>query len=156
VDPQRELPRPRARRVPIPDPTPDDPEPIRIEEEIRQEIELPDASILFDIPDSPPPLEPDRPIPVGGDVRRPVKLSGANPQYTEIARRARIQGYVIVEAIIDKSGNVIEARIVKPLPMGLDQAAIEAVSRWKFEPATLNGKPVDVYYNLTINFRLQT
>ena len=73
----------------------------------------------------------------------------------EIARKARIQGVVIVEAIIDKEGNVTNVKILKGLPMGLDSAASDAVSKWKFRPATLNGKPVAVIYNLTVNFRLQ-
>jgi periplasmic protein TonB len=152
---QQELPKPKTKKVPIPDPTPDEPEPLRIEEEIQQDIDLPDTDIIFDIPDGPPPVEPDGPIRVGGDVTRPEKISGPNPQYTEIARKARIQGVVIVEAIIDKGGNVTNVRVLKPLPMGLDQAAVDAVQNWKFKPATLNGKPVDVYYNLTVNFRLQ-
>ncbi len=152
---QQEIPKPKSKKVPIPDPTPDEPEPIRIEEEIEQEIDLPDTDIIFDIPDGPPPMEPEGPIRVGGDVTRPEKISGPNPQYTEIARKARIQGVVIVEAIIDKGGNVTNVKVLKPLPMGLDQAAVDAVKKWKFKPATLNGKPVDVYYNLTVNFRLQ-
>ncbi len=152
---QQEIPKPKTKKVPIPDPTPDEPEPIRIEEEIEQDIDLPDTDIIFDIPDGPPPIEPQGPIRVGGDVTRPEKISGPNPQYTEIARKARIQGVVIVEAIIDKGGNVTNVRVLKPLPMGLDQAAVDAVQKWKFKPATLNGKPVDVYYNLTVNFRLQ-
>lgn len=105
------------------------------------------------------PLEPSAedlsPVRSGGEVTRPEKISGPNPQYTEIARKARIQGVVIVEAIIDKTGRVRHVRVLKPLPMGLDQSAVEAVSQWKFKPATLHGRPVDVYYNLTINFRLQ-
>ena len=48
-----------------------------------------------------------------------------------------------------------EVKVLKGLPMGLDQAAAEAVKKWRFKPATLNGKPVDVYYNLTVNFTLQ-
>jgi TonB family protein len=68
---------------------------------------------------------------------------------------ARIQGIVIVEAVIDRQGNVTEARILKPLPMGLDQEALRAIRLWKFKPGTLNGQPVPVYYNLTVNFRLE-
>lgn len=152
---QQEIPPPREMRVPIPDPTPDEPEPLRIEEEITQEFDLPDIDLVLGIPGAPPPLPPDRPIRVGGDVTRPVKISGPKPRYTEIARRARIQGVVILDAIIDKSGAVTNVKILKPLPMGLDQSAADAVSQWKFEPATLNGKPIDVYYSLTVNFRLQ-
>jgi protein TonB len=152
---QREIPKARSKKVPIPDPTPDEPEPIRLPEDIEQDIEIPDTDIVFGIPEGPPPAEPEGPIRVGGDVKPPEKLVAPSPQYTEIARKARIQGVVIVEAIIDKQGNVTNVKILKGLPMGLDQAAAEAVQKWKFKPATLNGKPVAVIYNLTVNFRLQ-
>lgn len=153
---QQQLPVRPVRRVPIPDPTPDDPEPLRIEQEIRQDIDLPDTGVIFDIPDAPPAFESsNQPLQVGGNLIRPQKIFGPNPQYTEVARNARIQGVVIVEAIIDRAGSVGRVRVLKPLPMGLDQATVEAVKKWKFEPPTLNGKPVDVFYNLTVNFRLQ-
>ncbi|HEY6141339.1 MAG TPA: energy transducer TonB, partial [Thermoanaerobaculia bacterium] len=97
----------------------------------------------------------DKPLRVGGDVQAPVATTRVEPQYTEIARKARIEGLVIIEAIIDAHGNVTDARVLKPLPMGLDQAAIDAVKRWKFKPGTLNGQPVPVIFNLTVNFRLQ-
>lgn len=152
---QQEIPKPKAKKVPIPDPTPDEPEPIRTPEDIRPEIDLPETDIIFDIPEGPPPSEPEGPIHVGGDVAAPNKISAPQPQYTEIARKARIQGVVIVQAIINKQGNVTDVKVLKGLPMGLDQAAVDAIRKWKFEPATLNGKPVDVYYNLTVNFTLQ-
>lgn len=152
---QQEIPKPKAKKVPIPDPTPDEPEPIRTPEDIRPEIDLPETDIIFDIPEGPPPSEPEGPIHVGGDVAAPNKISAPQPQYTEIARKARIQGVVIVQAIINKQGNVTDVKVLKGLPMGLDQAAVEAIRKWRFEPATLNGKPVDVYYNLTVNFTLQ-
>jgi protein TonB len=97
----------------------------------------------------------DTPVRVGGNVKAPVIITRVEPQYTEIARKARIQGIVIVEAVIDRQGNVTEARILKPLPMGLDQEALRAIRLWKFKPGTLNGQPVPVYYNLTVNFRLE-
>jgi protein TonB len=97
----------------------------------------------------------DTPVRVGGDVKAPVKKFYPDPQYTELARKARVAGIVIIEAVIDRNGNVTDARVLKGLPMGLDNAALEAVKRWKFQPGTLNGQPVPVYYNLTINFQLQ-
>ncbi len=152
---QQEIPKPKARKVPIPDPTPDEPEPILLEDEIEPDIDLPDTDLIFDIPEGPPPSEPSGPIHVGGDVAAPVKIKAPQPQYTEIARKARIQGVVIVQAIISKQGNVENVKLLKGLPMGLDTAAVEAIKKWKFKPATLNGKPVTVYYNLTVNFTLQ-
>lgn len=152
---QQEIPKPKAKKVPIPDPTPDEPEPIRTPDEIDQTVDLPETDIVFDIPEGPPPSEPEGPIHVGGDVKAPVKTYSPQPAYTEIARKARIQGVVIVQAIIDKQGNVTNVKVLKGLPMGLDQAAVESIKTWKFQPATLNGKPVDVYYNLTVNFTLQ-
>ena len=62
---------------------------------------------------------------------------------------------MIVQAIIDKEGNVTNVKLLKSLPMGLGEEASKAVRNWKFKPATLNGKPVDVYYNLTVTFTLQ-
>jgi periplasmic protein TonB len=97
----------------------------------------------------------DTPVRVGGNVKAPVIVTRVDPVYTEIARRARIQGIVIIEAVIDRNGNVTEARILKALPMGLDQSALNAVKQWKFRPGTLNGNPVPVYYNLTVNFQVQ-
>lgn len=136
--------------VPIPDPTPDEAEPIRAwNEPERREPRRPQVEAR--VPD-----EGARgPIQVGGDVQAPERLYDPKPQYTESARKARIQGIVIVQATIDEKGNVTVAKILKGLPMGLDQQALKAVRTWKFEPATLDGKPVSVYYNLTINFNLQ-
>ena len=139
----------------MPDPTPDDPEPIPVEAPPPR-IELPPVDPgAFTIPEAPPLDVPPGPIPVGGDVQKPEKVHAPPPRYTEAARRARIQGVVIVQAIIDKSGVVTNVRVLKGLRMGLSEEAVKAIQRWRFRPATLNGKPVDVYYNLTVNFRLQ-
>ena len=152
---EQKIPQKKKKKVPIPDPTPDEPEPIRTPEEEEPELDLPDTDLVFDIPEGPPPSEPAGPIIVAGDVVPPEKITAPQPQYTEMARKARIQGVVIVQAIIDKQGEVTNVKVLKGLPMGLDQAAVDAVKRWRFEPATLNGKPVSVYYNLTVNFRIQ-
>ncbi len=153
---KRELPKQKAKKVPIPDPDPDEPEPIVEDVVDEPEFDLPPTDdLVFDIPDAPPAAEPEGPIHVGGDVMKPVKVIAPSPQYTEIARKARIQGVVIVQAIINKQGRVENVKVLKGLPMGLEEEAVKAIKGWTFEPATLNGKPVDVYYNLTVNFRLQ-
>ncbi|HEV7240827.1 MAG TPA: energy transducer TonB [Thermoanaerobaculia bacterium] len=97
----------------------------------------------------------DMPIRVGGNVRAPVAVKRVDPVYTEVARKARVEGIVIIEAVIDRQGNVTEARVLKGLPFGLDLAALNAIRQWKFQPGTLNGQPVPVYYNLTVNFRIE-
>jgi len=94
------------------------------------------------------------PYRVGGEISRPEILSSTHPVYTELARRARVTGTVIVEAVIDEQGNVTDIRVLKGLPMGLDRAAVEAIKEWRFKPATLQGKPVSVYYVLTVNFQV--
>lgn len=104
---------------------------------------------------SPPPIPTDLPFRVGGDVKAPVVIHRVEAAYTEKARNERIEGIVIIEAVIDRTGHVRDANVLKPLPDGLDQAAIDAVKQWTFVPGTLNGVPVDVLYNLTINFHLK-
>jgi TonB family protein len=97
----------------------------------------------------------EAPFRVGGDVKAPVVINRVEPAYTAEALASRISGIVIVEAIIDRTGHVSNVEVLKPLPFGLDQAAVDAVRKWTFRPATLNGDPVDVIFNLTINFKLK-
>lgn len=154
------MPRKAVKRIPIPDPTPDEPEPILREE---LEIPLPEYDIVdlgiddFFIPDGPPPIESGagQPVQVGGEVTPPIKLAGETPIYTEEARQGRIQGVVILEAIIDVLGNVANVRVLKGLPLGLSETAVLATQGWKFRPALRNGAPVPVFYNLTVRFSLQ-
>lgn len=151
---EQQIPKPKAKKVPIPDPTPDEPEPIRLPKQ-EEELDIPDVDdLVIAIPEAPPAVDTG-PIFVTGDVQKPVKIIEVQPQYTEIARKARIQGVVILQTIIDKEGNITDVKILKALPMGLAEAAVSAVKQWKYEPATLNGKPVAVYFNLTVNFQLQ-
>jgi TonB family protein len=94
------------------------------------------------------------PIRVGGTVRSPTKIKDVKPVYPSDARAARVQGVVIVEAIIGPDGGVVNARILRSIPM-LDEAALGAVSGWRFTPTELNGAPVSVIMTVTINFALQ-
>ncbi|MGZ5445354.1 MAG: TonB family protein [Thermoanaerobaculia bacterium] len=100
------------------------------------------------------PARERQPRRVGGDVEPPVLITRTEPRYTEVARKARISGIVIVECIIDENGNVRDVRVLKPLPFGLDRAAADAVKQWKFRPGTLNGQPIEVVFNLTVTFKL--
>ncbi len=152
--PKTTIPPKMIKRMPVPDQTPHEPEPIRLEEP-RTDFDLPEVDPdYFVIPSAPPAPPEEGPIFVVGEVTKPVKTHAPQPAYTEIARKARIQGLVIVQAIIDKGGEVTNVKVIKGLPMGLTEAAVNAIKEWKFKPATLRGKPVDVYYNLTVNFKL--
>ncbi|MEE2775983.1 MAG: energy transducer TonB [Acidobacteriota bacterium] len=87
-------------------------------------------------------------------AREPVRIEAVMPAYTEIARKGQIQGYVVLQTVIDNNGDVDDVRVLKGLPLGLTEAAVGAVTQWKYRPVTLNGKPVAVYFNLTVNFHL--
>ena len=95
------------------------------------------------------------PVYITVGITRPEILRKVDPRYTEMARRAGVQGTVIIEAIIDEKGNVTAQRVLKALPMGLDQAAMDAIRQWRFKPAYRGSEPVKVYYTLTVNFMLQ-
>lgn len=150
--------KPKAKKIPIPDPTPDDPEPIEHEEVVTPEIDFLEgvdaAENLFAIPTGPPGPSIGA-IRITGNVKAPERLFAPDPIYPEEARLARIQGVVILQTIIDALGKVTDIRVLKGLPSGLSEAAVEAVSKWQFNPATLDGKPVAVYYMVTITFSVQ-
>jgi periplasmic protein TonB len=97
----------------------------------------------------------DAPIPVTVGMTRPEILKRVQPRYTDIARKAGVQGSVIVEAIIDTQGRVTDARVLRGLPMGLDQEAVDAILQWRFKPAYQGSRPVKVYFTLTVNFTIQ-
>jgi TonB family protein len=154
---QQQIPKPKTRKVAIPDPTPDEPEPIRDEDPDEDVDFVPDENLVLGVPDAPPPPEPEGPIRfvVGGNITEPQKLSGPNPIYPEAARRARIQGVVVLECTIGKDGRVQSVKVLRGLPLGLTETAVDAVNKWKFKASTLNGKPVEVLYILTVRFNLQ-
>jgi TonB family protein len=91
---------------------------------------------------------------VGGAVKAPTVLTRMEPHYPERAKVAGISGIVILEVLISERGEVDDVKILKPLPEGLAEAAVDAVRQWRFEPGTIDGKPVPVAFNLTIQFRL--
>jgi protein TonB len=101
-----------------------------------------------------PPPAPPRLLRVGGEVRAPVKIRDVRPVYPDIAQRARVQGIVIIEATIDGTGHVADARLLQSIPL-LDDAALTAVRQWVFTPTRLNGNPISVLMTVTVQFKLQ-
>ena len=94
------------------------------------------------------------PMRITAEVKQPKLSKKVEPPYPEVARRAKIEGVVILEAVITKTGGVEEVKVIRALHPVLDQAAINAVKQWKYEPAVLNGRPVKVYFTVTVTFRL--
>ena len=103
---------------------------------------------------SEPALDPAEPLPVGGNVLAPVVITQVQPRYPELAKRMGVQGLVVLEAVINTEGRIEAVKILRGQPL-LDEAAIEAVQHWRFRPGTLNGRPVTVYFTLTVNFILR-
>jgi protein TonB len=94
------------------------------------------------------------PLRVGGDVKPPQLINKVEPSYPEAARKARMEGVVILEAIITASGTVEEVKVLKSVNPLLDAAATRAVQQWRYRPATLNGRAVRVYLTVTVTFNL--
>ena len=100
----------------------------------------------------PPPVRRD-PVPVGGVIRPPTRVVYVQPVYPQMALAARIEGTVILQAVIDEKGSVRELRVLRGHPL-LDDAAIQAVTRWQFTPTLLNGTTVPVVMTVTVAFML--
>ncbi len=152
--------RPRAtRRVPMPEAPP-------IETPTLEPIPLPVVNTpveldlpVVSIPAPPAPPEPApptevEPLRVGGAITAPVRLVFVNPRYTEIARRARIEGTVILDTVIAPDGSVQDVIVLRGLPMGLTEAAVDAVEQWRYEATTVGGRAVPVRMTLTVRFGL--
>ena len=88
---------------------------------------------------------------VGGDIKAPRKIKDVKPVYPPAAREAGINGVVIIEVKIGTDGRVEEGQVLKSIPL-LDEAALDAVKQWQFEPTLLNGAPVPIMMTVTINF----
>ena len=103
------------------------------------------------LPPAPPPAAPVR---LHSGMKPPLKVFDVAPAYPSIARSARVQGVVILEAVLDAQGRVESVRVLRSIPL-LDQAAADAVQQWRFTPALLNGEAVPVAMTVTVNFTLQ-
>lgn len=108
----------------------------------------------------PPPAQPQpRParkiVRVGSDLKAPRQTVNVNPEYPPLARQTHIWGVVLVDAIIDEQGNVVQARAISGHPL-LIPAALKAVLQWKYEPTSLNGQPISVELQVQVHFNLNS
>jgi periplasmic protein TonB len=112
------------------------------------------------VPSDPgPPPSPPLPLPVvnpepirqGGIVQAANLIYQVNPAYPPLARQARVQGVVVMEAVISRDGMIESLRVVTGHPL-LNQAALDAVRQWKYRPTMLNGEPVEVITTVTVTF----
>ncbi len=91
---------------------------------------------------------------IGGDVSAPQLISKIEPEYSEEARKAKYSGTVLLSIIVDANGLPRDIKVVRPLGLGLDEKAIEAVSHWRFRPGMKGGKAVATQAQVEVNFRL--
>lgn len=89
-----------------------------------------------------------------GDVKPPRLVKRVEPAYPEIAREARVEGVVILEATTDIYGRVAAVRVLRSIPL-LDAAAVDAVRQWIYEPLMINGRPRPVTFTVTVSFVLK-
>ena len=174
-EPKPTVPKPKPDLVPIPDPTPNAPEPIRkkeIEEipqvlaEIASDLNIGDISA----PPGPPargsgrgPVDGAGPgtgdggiYTIDGGVTMPKILQKTTPSYTDDAIKSKVQGIIILQAIIRKDGRVDSFKVLRGLGYGLEEKAIrEIAANWRFRPGTLKGRPVDVLATIEVQFNLR-
>jgi TonB family protein len=91
---------------------------------------------------------------VGGGVSAPRVIYAPDPEFSEEARKAKYQGTVVLWLVVGSDGHTQKIRVQRTLGMGLDEKAVEAIRRWRFEPARKDGIPVAVQINVEVNFRL--
>jgi len=109
----------------------------------------------FTVTDAPPPPEPaPGTFRIGGNVSAPVVLKQAEPEFSEQARKAKVNGNVLVHLIVDERGLPQDIKVVRGIGMGLDENAVEAVKKYRFKPAMREGIPVKVEMNIQINFQI--
>jgi periplasmic protein TonB len=111
------------------------------------------GGVVGGLPDAPPP-PPVKPVRVGGNIHEPHKVRDVAPVYPDVAMKAHVEGIVILEATIDAGGRVVDATVLRSIPV-LDEAALEAVRQWVYTPTLLNGVPTPVIMTVTVNFRFK-
>ncbi|MBD3869580.1 MAG: TonB family protein [Acidobacteria bacterium] len=150
---------PRTRKVPLPsaDPEPEMLEPLSEEVYVDQPVayEGETDELLLDRPEPPAPGIYES---WERDLVLPVRLaSSADPEYPELGVVSRTGGMVILQAVVDETGRVVELEILRaPVPdVGFSQAALDAVAAWRYRPGTVNGRPVAVRMTVQVEFSLE-
>jgi periplasmic protein TonB len=111
------------------------------------------GSVLSSTPTVAPKIATPQRVRVSSGVQSGLLVRKVNPAYPPLARQARIQGTVILQALISKEGSITNLQLVSGHPM-LAPAAIEAVKQWRYRPYLLNGEPVEVETTIQVNFTL--
>jgi protein TonB len=101
----------------------------------------------------PPPAQSSAPVRPGGAIKPPERIVYVEPVYPPLAIKTKQGARVILEATIDEQGYVRNVRVLRPAPL-FEQAAIDAVGRWRYAPTRLNGQPVPVILTVTVNFEI--
>ena len=96
----------------------------------------------------------DQAMAISDDITPPRLTEVASPDYTTEAKKKKIEGQVTLLIVVNKKGDVVDAKVVKGLGYGLDENAIVAVKEWKYKPAEKNGEPVTVKMEVTLDFYL--
>ena len=96
----------------------------------------------------------DEPLRIGGGIRPPTKVADVAPVYPPEAQEARVQGVVVMELTLSRTGEVSDVEVVRSTPL-LDEAAVAAVRQWRYEPTLVDGEPVSILMTVTMNFRLR-
>lgn len=91
---------------------------------------------------------------IGGDVLPPRAIYAPDPEYTDPARNARLQGTIVFQMVVTEAGEVGDFLLERPLGLGLDDQAAAALRTWKFKPATKGGKPIAARLHVEVNFHL--
>lgn len=119
------------------------------------------GGVVGGIPESipaPPPAPSEAPraaVRVGGQIEPPTLLRRVEPIYPALAAHARVQGTVILEAMVDEQGQVQQVKVLRSIPL-LDVAALEAVRQWRYSPVILNGRPVSFVLTVVLTFSIPT
>ena len=98
--------------------------------------------------------EPREPVRITDKTKLPKLIKQVNPVYPEKARKTGVQGEVVLEATIDIYGRVKSIKVLSSIP-ALDQAAVDAIKQWVYEPVVINNKPRAAIFTVTVRFRLK-